>query len=154
MRYGIVIAVAVIIALALIIGYNMMDNEHKQQLNESQVCFGDDCFQVELALTPAEQSQGLMHRDQLDPDMGMLFVFQQEGIYPFWMKNTLIPLDIIWINENLTVVHIEENAQPCSPLSCTMMTPDHEARYVLEINGGLAEQIGLRIGDNTAINYL
>ncbi len=151
-------AIIVIIIAVIIVNYpGLMDNTVTgDEPNNPTVCFNDDndCFQIEIAITPEQMSQGLMHRESMDPDKGMLFIFQEEGIYPFWMRNTLIPLDIIWINENMTVVHIEENAQPCGPLSCPYITPDHEARYVLEINGGLAEQIVLRIGDNAAINYL
>ena len=56
---------------------------------------------------------GLMFRENMDSDRGMLFIFEKEGEYPFWMKNTLIPLDIIWINKDKEVVFISENAQPC-----------------------------------------
>jgi uncharacterized membrane protein (UPF0127 family) len=151
-----IVAILVIASAAYYIQfYTQPVNQHPgEPTNYSRICFDDNCFQIELAITPAEQSRGLMYRDQLDPDRGMLFVFQTERIYPFWMKNTLIPLDIIWIDNNLTVVHIEENAQPCSPLSCSMITPDHEAKYVLEINGGLVDRIALGIGDDVIMDYL
>src|ERR1035437_263623 len=61
----------------------------------NSVCFKQNCFSVELAKTSAEQERGLMYRTELDKDKGMLFIFYNEGIYPFWMKNTLIPLDMI-----------------------------------------------------------
>lgn len=95
-----------------------------------------------------ERSRGLMYREGLDSDKGMLFIFEKEGEYPFWMKNTLISLDIIWINENKEVVFISENAQPCSEeYSCPSISPGKNAKYVLEINGGTSERIGLKIGD-------
>ncbi len=65
-----------------------------------QVCFKNKCFVVELAQTIAEQSRGLMFRDHLDSNKGMLFVFDSSAIYNFWMKNTEIPLDIIWLDKN------------------------------------------------------
>src|SRR4030042_6719439 len=87
-----------------------------QPQNISQVCFGQECFQVELALTPEQQARGLMGRESLQG--GMLFVFQEEGVYPFWMKDTLIPLDMVWIGSNKTVVYIERNAMPCDSDPC------------------------------------
>ena len=152
-------AIIVIIIAVIVVNYPGLINNDITTVNESDnptICFNDDsnCFQIELATTSEQMSQGLMYRERLDMDKGMLFIFQNEGIYPFWMKNTLIPLDIVWINEDLTVVYIEKNAQPCGPLSCPYITPDHDARYVLEINGGLAEQIGLDVGDKASIDYL
>jgi len=115
---------------------------------ENRVCFGKNCLEVELATTAAETSRGLMFKKSLAPNKGMLFVFRKEGNYPFWMKNTLIPLDIIWINENKKVVFISGNTQPCQEESpCFLINPGKNAKYVLEINGGLAEKIGLTVGD-------
>lgn len=152
MKHGIaILVIVVIVALALIVSYNQVSN---QLSNESQVCFRDNCFYVELALTSEEQSRGLMFRDHLDQDRGMLFVFQEEGIYPFWMKNTLIPLDIIWIGEDQKVVFISRNAQPCGSLSCPMIYPEEKAKYVLEVNAGVSDEIELVVGSEVAINYL
>jgi len=78
----------------------------------------------------------------------MLFSFAEDKIHSFWMKNTLIPLDMIWINSRNEIVYIYENAQPCKEDPCTSITPPVEARFVLEINGGLAEELGINIGDN------
>jgi len=121
----------------------------------NRVCFKNHCFDVELAKTAAEISRGLMFKENLGQNKGMLFAFEKESEYPFWMKNTLIPLDIIWINENKEVVFISENAQPCFEESpCLSINPDKNAKYILEINGGLAGKIGLKIGDKiTLIEY-
>ena len=113
----------------------------------TRACFEDNCFDVELALKPKEQRRGLMFREHLDLNKGMLFVFEEEGKHPFWMKNTLIPLDIIWINKNKEVVFISENTQPCKESSCFSIKPSENAKYVLEINGGISKKIGLIIGD-------
>ncbi len=115
--------------------------------NQSQVCFKDSCFTVELAITTQEQTRGLMFREKLDSDKGMLFIFKDEGEYPFWMKNTLIPLDIIWINKNKEVVYISKNTQSCKEDFCPNINPEKNAKYVLEINGGISKEIGLNIGD-------
>jgi len=116
-------------------------------LGKDKVCYKNYCFEVELAKTDAERNQGLMFKESLDEYKGMLFIFDGEGDYPFWMKNTLIPLDIIWINDNKEVVFISENTQPCKEDPCPSVNPDKNAEYVLEINGNTARKIGLNIGD-------
>ena len=148
MRYEVLIGIIAIVCFSIIFFYNIPGN--KQQ---DRVCFKDNCFNVSLALTSDEQSKGLMFVDHLDNDKGMLFVFQEDGIYPFWMKNTLIPLDIIWIDSNNKVVFISKNTQPCKSLICDSINPGKQARYVLEINAGISDKIGLAIGDNMTIDY-
>jgi len=119
---------------------------------QNQACFKNYCFDLELAKTPEERSRGLMFRESLDLDKGMLFVFEKEGAYSFWMKNTLIPLDIIWINKDKEIVFISENTQPCKEeYICPSVNPEKNAKYVLEVNGGMAEKIGLKIGDKTSL---
>lgn len=116
------------------------------------VCYENNCFNVEIAKTAAQIERGLMYRNQLPNDEGMLFIFNKQGVYPFWMKNTLIPLDIIWINSENKVVSITSNAQPCKSLMCPSIMPSGTAKYVLELNGGTCEKIGLSIGDLLQIN--
>ena len=94
-----------------------------------------------------------MFREKLDADKGMLFIYEKEGKYPFWMKNTLIPLDIIWIDKNKEVVFISANAQPCKEDYCPSILPPENAKYVLEINGGVSEKIGLAIGEAVDIAF-
>jgi len=113
----------------------------------AKVCFAEDCFKTELALTQAEQAYGLMYRTELPRDQGMLFVFAKEDIFSFWMKNTYIPLDMVWLDANKTVVHISKNAQPCGKLHCPSIKPEHPAKYVFEINAGVADDIDLQVGD-------
>lgn len=153
MRYGFAIAIVVIVGLGLIAAYNMIGDSNRQ-MQESIVCFGDDCFTVELAITPDEQSRGLMFREQMDKDRGMLFVFKNEGIHSFWMKNTMIPLDIIWIDSNSKVVFISKDVQPCKSVSCPTINPQASAMYVLEINAGISDQIDLNVGDQATIDYI
>jgi hypothetical protein len=128
-----------------------------KQNAESKVCFtlptGENCFFVELAKTNAERKKGLMNVKQLNENKGMFFIFEREGIYHFWMKNTLIPLDIIWIDSDNKIVFIKESAQPCKSLVCPNINPEAKAKYVLEINGGQAKAIGLKIGDNVSVTY-
>ena len=114
---------------------------------EPQVCFKNRCFFVELALTPEEKSRGLMYRESLGQDRGMLFIYEKEARHSFWMKNVLIPLDIIWLDQDKKVVYIAENCQPCSEDSCPSIKTDKNAKYVLEINGGTVFEMGLSLGD-------
>ncbi len=113
-----------------------------------QVCFKDSCFSVELARTPEQRRRGLMYREHLDPGKGMLFIHEQEGHYAFWMKNTLISLDIIWINQERKVVFIKENVPPCPEgEDCDLINSDKPAKYVLELKGGTVQEINLKAGD-------
>jgi len=113
----------------------------------SEVCFENNCFNIEIADTAQERETGLMNREYLTPTSGMLFVFDQAGIYNFWMKNTLIPLDMIWIDENNKIIFIKENAQPCKTEQCETFGPDEKAKYILEINGGLVGGMELKVDD-------
>jgi uncharacterized membrane protein (UPF0127 family) len=100
-------------------------------------------FRVELARTPKEREQGLMYRERLAPDAGMLFVFERSGPLTFWMKNTLIPLDMIFIGSDRRIVGVVENAEP-GTLSSRQV--DGSSKYVLEINGGLSAKLGIQAG--------
>jgi len=112
----------------------------------NSICIGENCFDLELAETFAEHSQGLMFRENLPLNSGMLFIFEKEDDYSFWMKNTIITLDIIWINEN-KIVFIKRSAQPCINDPCESFSPNIPAKYVLEINGGLSEELGIIEGN-------
>lgn len=119
------------------------------------VCIKDSCFSVEIAATQTQREYGLMNREHLDFDKGMLFVYENEENHRFWMKNTLIPLDIIWINSSFDIVYIQRNAQPCtSGYYCPSFDPGKNASYVLEINGGLSDKYGINIGDRANISYI
>lgn len=111
------------------------------------VCIRGICFEAEIAVTAAERSRGLMHRTALAKDHGMLFVFPVEGRHSFWMKNTLIELDIIFIAADRKVVSISRRAQPCRKEPCDLYSPEGNAVYALEIAGGLATLFGFVPGD-------
>jgi len=110
---------------------------------DNLVCFGMHCFSVEIADTNAKRERGLMFRASLEKNKGMLFVFEKEGDYPFWMKNTLIPLDIIWMDQSGQIVYASKNLQPCGGTDCPATDPEVNAKYVLEINAGLMDELGL-----------
>jgi uncharacterized protein len=117
---------------------------HKAQ---NLACAKQACYEIELASTAAEMALGLMHRTHLEADRGMLFIFSESTIHPFWMKNTLIPLDMIWMDHARRVVHIEEVVPPCTADPCPRYTPSHESLYVLELNAGEVKRIDLQVGD-------
>jgi len=96
-------------------------------------CIAKHCFSLEIAKTPEERTQGLMFREILAQDHGMVFIFPQSDIYPFWMKNTKIPLDMIRLDANYKIVDIQE-ANPCTQDPCTNYTPKANASYVIELN--------------------
>lgn len=105
---------------------------------------GGHAFTVEIADTEQERERGLMFRTALAPDSGMLFDFHEEQQTAFWMQNTLIPLDMIFIAANGVVRTIHANARP---LDTTAIPSEVPVRYVLEIAGGRAREIGLVVGD-------
>ena len=109
---------------------------------------GGAIIYAELADTPQKRAEGLMYRDHLGPDRGMLFTFSQAQAWVFWMKNTKIPLDLIWMNEKKQIVHMEQNVPICTRTddSCPQYRPNENALYVLELAGGQAESLKLQRG--------
>lgn len=104
-------------------------------------------FEVDIADDTEERQQGLMFVEEMKDNKGMIFVYDKPRNLAFWMKNTLIPLDIIYIGENYRVVSIAKNAQPCENDPCKSYSSNVEAQYVLEINGGLSDEYGIEVGD-------
>jgi len=110
--------------------------------NKAKIKFKKHTFSVELADTFFKRAKGLMGRKYLSSNAGMLFSFPYSARYSFWMFLTRIALDIIWLDENYKVVHIEENAKPWS---CRPLRPSKKAKYVLELNAGTCERVGLSV---------
>lgn len=108
---------------------------------------GSHVFTVEMARTSDQQAQGLMHRRTLAPDAGMLFPFDPPRPASFWMRNTLIPLDMIFIRADGTIARVAANAVP---LSETPVAVEEPVTAVLEIAGGRAAQLGIRDGDRVS----
>lgn len=119
---------------------------------QAEVCFHNHCFKVGLAATPEQRARGLMFKRDLPYQEGMLFLFDKEDRHSFWMKNTFVPLDIIWIDKDKRIVFIKKNAQPCLQDLCPSISPDRNAMYVLELNSGVSDAIGLRAADKVTIN--
>lgn len=105
---------------------------------------GDVPVTVEVAATPAQQSLGLMYRKELGANAGMLFVFESTVEHPFWMKNTVLPLDMIFLGEDRKIVGIVKDTVPFTTTSRTVGVP---SRYVLEVNAGFSDEHGVKTGD-------
>lgn len=118
----------------------------KSIINKDKVCCNNTCFIVEIADDNDSRQQWLMYREFLSKNNGMLFVFDKEEKHTFWMKNTLIPLDMIRINENLKVVDIQ-TAKPCHEEICENYVPVWNAKYVLEINAWISDQKEIKTWD-------
>ncbi len=102
---------------------------------------------VEVVDTEATRQRGLMFRTSLAPDAGMIFVFEAVGFYPFWMKNTLIPLDMLWLDPGARVVSIARSVPPCKTDPCPSYSPDADALYVVELVAGFARKHNVKVGD-------
>jgi hypothetical protein len=108
----------------------------------------EDFIEAEIATTEADHQRGLMHRTQLAADRGMLFFFPSPGLHGFWMSETLIPLDIVWLDADRRIVSISRDAQPCpSGVSCPIYSPSAPAQFVLELAAGEAARRNLQVGD-------
>ncbi len=109
-------------------------------------------IKAEIADTDEKRAVGLMNRTSLDNDSGMLFIFENEGYHQFWMKDTLIPLEILFIDKNLTIVQILE-MEPCSTpdWQCRIYGPNQPIKYAMELNVNFSKSNNVKIGDKVKI---
>ncbi len=126
----------------------------RTSISELQIALKDQqhTFQVDVARTDAELEKGLMYRTSMPADHGMLFVFKDDATRTFWMKNTLIPLDMIFADADGKITTILTNVPPCKlpenqSRNCPVYPSQKPSRYVLELNAGISDQLGLRNGD-------
>jgi len=110
-------------------------------------------IQAEIADTPQKRATGLMYRDHLKKDHGMLFIFSEPQAWTFWMKNTKIPLDLIWMDGKKRVIYIERNVPICTRTddSCPQYRPNDDAVFVLEIAGGTVD--GYKIEKGSKLQF-
>lgn len=136
-----------LIVLLVLIFVGCKHQQHRVTLN-------DKTFVVELADDNQSRAMGLMYRKEMGDDEGMLFVFPDSQLRAFWMKNTLIPLDILYFDNNRRLVSISENTPPCKNTTtrCPNYPSKKPAKYVLEINAGLSENYGFKAGDELIID--
>jgi uncharacterized protein len=137
-RNGVLFLIVLLMLLSVACSFKLVPPDPPPQL-----CKDSDCYSVHVRDTQEGRSQGLMFWEDLPEGYGMFFVFPTLDIHKFWMKNTLIPLDMVWMNEDYEVVHIEEEVLPCEQDPCPSYGSDEISKYVLEVNAGEAERINL-----------
>ena len=115
--------------------------------SEPSVELGGKTFRVEIAETREKQALGLMFRDSMPRNKGMIFIFPNEAPRSFWMKNTRIPLDIMYFDKGLKLVSISADTPPCRVSRCPSYPSSKPAMYVLELNAGMAAELGVGPGD-------
>lgn len=151
-RWHVLGAAALIVAVALAAWFFVASGRPVAPDGPYVELWGDNAYaivKIEVADNPIERGIGLMYRKSMDERAGMLFVFDDTGVYPFWMKNTYIPLDMLFISDNGTIVDIIPDTVPMSEERCV---PDAEHKYVLEVNGGFCEKYGIETGDVIKMN--
>lgn len=120
--------------------------------NHTVVTIADVCMLADIADTDDKKTKGLDVRGNMTEGEGMLFVFDTDYPHPFWMNGMKFPIDIIWLDSNKTVVHIEHSLPPCpNQFDCPNHQPDKNARYVLETVAGFSERHGVK--DGTQVQF-
>lgn len=135
--------------LILILIVFLFFRSRPSNLSTINLTLGNKIYSVELARNLFEKSKGLGGRTSLCPTCGMLFVYDQESIYPFWMKDTLIPLDMLWLDSQgkIVTIHTALPQPGVSDFQLKSYANTTPAKYVLEINAGQAQQLNLQVGD-------
>lgn len=118
----------------------------------SSVCMKNTCVQVEVVTTPVDMMRGLQGRDRLEDDHGMLFVFEKEDLYRFWMKDMKFSIDIIWLDHQGKIITITPSRPACMKESCDVYVPSGKAMYVLEVQSGYALKHHFKTGDFLQLN--
>ena len=147
-RNALVLACAFAIAVVIY----LVRTSVPRTLSANVVHVADHSYQVQIARTDEERERGLMGRTSLLPNHGMLFVFDTAQPLAFWMKDTLIPLDILFFDENLRLVNTVADAKSCTTSVCADYWSTTPARYVLELPGGTAQHDGIRPGTTLRID--
>ena len=143
---------AILVFFIIILFFGILYNsniEEKDELNLpneeiSVVRIKDKVIIVEIAINL--QRAGLMNHNELEKDHGMLFIFEEEKIHSFWMKNMKFSIDIVWIDSNEYIVHIEKDLPPCED-NCVIYAPEKESKYVLEVESGFTDEHKINIGE-------
>ena len=150
-RAQVLIPIAIAAAIVGIVGVLTIPSDSKLQSTEfprGTVKVDNVVLDVQVADTDSTRTRGLMFREQLPYDKGMIFVFDDEQVRSMWMLNMQFPLDVIWFDGKGNVVHIEKNAQPCKSAletaTCTFKNADNKkAQYVLEVTAGFVDKFGV-----------
>ena len=138
-----IIIILAVLAIGLTLFASRKNADIMARWSRPTLCYNQSCLYVQVASTEYQRKQGLMHNRNLDEDKWLLMDFRQPGIYSLGMKNVLIPLDIVWLDQNYTILYIKNTAPPCTLDPCPVFASPVPARYILEINAWIAEKIWL-----------
>ena len=145
------IIIVVLVATAIVTSYFLFFKPEPQWIKEGEVTFLSKTdhkqlakIDVEVASNPTERDQGLMYRSKMDEDKGMIFIFERDDMQSFWMKNTIIPLDIMFINSKGVINTIHKNTVPYSERP---LPSKDKSQFVVEVNGGYSDRHGIKEGD-------
>lgn len=143
--YGLLVLVILTVVIFKFRGINLLPEFGG---GNKTIKINEQTFDIEIADSDERRIKGLSERESLDKNKGMLFVFEEKAKHSFWMKNVNFPLDIIFISDN-KIVDISKNAQPQAEDSANIpiITPQEDANFVLEINGGLSDEYGFETGN-------
>lgn len=141
-----IIIIALLLFTASIVLIVYLNRSHQKEYRET-ITIREHSFSTQIASTPEQKEKGLMGVESLSDEEGMLFVYEEKGYRTFWMKDTLIPLDMIFVDDNHRIVDIFHNVSPCTTELCSAYRSAKKAMYVLEVNGGLSKNYGFEIGD-------
>jgi hypothetical protein len=134
--------------LLLILVLGMSGVAEAQEKKAIRVYFPNgESVRAEPAISAQERERGLMFRDKLERNHGMLFFMGEEAIHPFWMKNVNFPIDIVWLDRQRRIVHMARNVPPCRKDPCPTYPPLMPALYVLELAAGRADELDLKLND-------
>jgi len=116
--------------------YLVIWEKNQRMEDQNQICFQDDCLEVEVFNTPYSLSKGFQGRVTLPQSKAGLFVFKEEGVHSLWMKDMLISLDMVWVNKTSHVIHIHHNVTPCKEKPCEKYRPPSPVTHAVELNSG------------------
>lgn len=153
MIVGMRLLFALTTSLVLMAGAGRMTAQYAQPRGEVTFA-GGTRVSVEIADTDEKRQRGLMFRKDLAPTDGMVFIFDEKGFYPFWMKNCFISLDMIWVDEHFKVVSIAASVPPCKADPCPNYSPSADALYVVEVVSGFAKLHSVKVGDTLAFKNI
>ncbi len=150
------ITIFTVVSYLLIKNYSYIKVNSQLPRPKVELLLNQSPYYFEAAISNSEKAKGLSNRTMLCPHCGMIFIFNREGDYPFWMKDTQIPLDIIWLNEKGKVVTIYTAfPEPNAPIfKLKLYRNTQPAKYVLEIAGGTANNLNLSVGDTIDLSPL
>ncbi|MCK5830967.1 MAG: DUF192 domain-containing protein [Methylococcales bacterium] len=148
------LCVSIVLLIFFLISKVYGEDQNKKFRNGKVMLFDQTLsFNVEIARTELQRNIGLMYRKFLPQYNGMLFIFEEEVIQRVWMKNTLISLDVIFISAENNVVSIIKNLQPCSKQLCRIFESAKKSKYMLELNAGMVQKNGIKIGQKILFEW-